>query len=85
MRSSLPCFAPRVLTYVLSLTIVLLGTLGVGAITGSAAISTFGGYVGVITGGLAIYLAFAFLINEMFAREVLPAGKPIRQNVLQNQ
>jgi len=32
-----------------------------------------------------MYLAFAFLINEMFAREVLPAGKPIRQNVLQNQ
>jgi len=77
--------APRVLTYVLSLTIVLLGTLGVGAITGNAAISTFGGYVGIITGGLAMYLAFAFLINEMFAREVLPAGKPIRQNVLQNQ
>ena len=72
--------APRVLTYVLTLTIVLLGSLGLGAITGSSAISTFGGFVGVITGALAIYLAFAFLINESFGREVLPAGKPIRQN-----
>jgi hypothetical protein len=77
--------APRVLTYVLSLTIVLLGTLGVGAITGNAAISTLGGFVGIVTGGLAMYLAFAFLINEMFSREALPVGKPVRQSVLQNQ
>ena len=71
--------APRVLTIVLGLTVVLLGSLGLGAITGNAALSTFGGFEGIITGALAMYLAFAFLINESFGREVLPIGSPMRQ------
>ena len=72
--------APRVLTIVLALTVVLLGSLGLGAITGNAALSLFGGYEGILTGGLAMYLAFAFLLNEMFGKEVLPVGSPIRQS-----
>jgi succinate-acetate transporter protein len=70
--------APRVLTIILGLTVVLLGSLGVGAITGNAALSMFGGYEGVLTGALAIYLAFAFLINEMYGKAVLPVGAPFR-------
>jgi uncharacterized protein len=70
--------APRMLTIILVLTVVLLGSLGVGALTGNAAISLFGGFEGVITGALAIYLAFAFLINEMYAKTVLPVGAPLR-------
>jgi succinate-acetate transporter protein len=70
--------APRVLTIILGLTVILLGSLGIGAITGNAAISLFGGFEGVLTGALAVYLAVAFLINEMYGKSVLPAGKPIR-------
>ena len=70
--------APGVLTIVLALTVILLGSLGLGAITGNASLGRFGGYEGVLTGALAIYLAFAFLINEMYGKNVLPIGKPIR-------
>lgn len=70
--------APRLLTIILILTAVLLGSLGLGALTGNAAISLFGGFEGVLTGALAIYLAFAFLINEMYDKSVLPIGAPIR-------
>jgi succinate-acetate transporter protein len=71
--------APKVLTIILALTVVLLGSLGIGAITGNASLSLFGGYEGVLTGALAIYLAFAFLINEMFGKTVLPVGSPFRK------
>jgi succinate-acetate transporter protein len=70
--------APSVLTIILLLTIVLLGSLGLGAINGNASLSKFGGYEGVLTGALAIYLAFAFLINEMHGNSKLPIGKPFR-------
>lgn len=70
--------APRVLTVILVLTAVLLGSLGVGALTGNAAISLFGGFEGILTGALAIYLAFAFLVNEMYGKAVLPIGAPLR-------
>ena len=71
--------APKVLTIILGLTVVLLGSLGIGAITGNASLSLFGGYEGVLTGALAIYFAFAFLINEMFGKTVLPVGSPCRK------
>lgn len=70
--------APRVLTIILALTVILLASLGLGALTGSEALTLFGGYEGILTGALAIYLAFAFLINEMYGSDVLPAGKPFR-------
>lgn len=71
--------APRVLTIILVLTVILLGSLGLGAITGSEALSLFGGYEGILTGALAVYLAFAFLINEMYGKTVLPIGAPFRK------
>jgi uncharacterized protein len=72
--------APRVLTIILMLTVVLLGSLGVGALTGNAALSLFGGVEGIITGGLAMYMAFAVLLNEMWGKEVLPLGAPFRKS-----
>jgi hypothetical protein len=70
--------APRVLTFVLILTVILLGSLGVSMLIGNAALGMFGGVVGIITGGLAMYLAFAFLLNEMYGKVALPVGAPIR-------
>lgn len=72
--------APGVLTTILILTVILLGSLGFGAILENASLSKFGGYEGILTGGLAIYLAFAFLINEMHGNSKFPVGKPFRSN-----
>jgi len=69
--------APRVLTIVLMLTVVLLGSLALANILGIAALGLFGGVVGIITGGLAMYLAFAFLLNEMRGKVALPVGAPM--------
>jgi succinate-acetate transporter protein len=69
--------APRVLTIVLMLTVVLLGSLALSNLLGLTAFGTFGGVVGIITGGLAMYLAFAFLLNEMRGKVALPVGAPM--------
>jgi succinate-acetate transporter protein len=71
--------APKVLTIILSLTVVLLGSLGIGALTGNSSLSTFGGYEGILTGALAMYMAFAALLNEMWGKQVLPLGTPFRK------
>ena len=60
------------LTIVLVLTVILLGSLGL-ELTGGAELALFGGYErGVLTGALVVYLAFAFLINEMFGKGIFP-------------
>lgn len=71
--------APKVLTIILFLTMVLLGSLGLGALTGNSALSQFGGYEGIVTGALAMYMAFASLLNEMWGKTVLPLGTPFRK------
>jgi uncharacterized protein len=63
--------APRVLTIILVLTVILLGSLGL-ELTGGAEVILFGGYEGVLTGALVVDLAFAFLINEMFGKNIFP-------------
>jgi succinate-acetate transporter protein len=70
--------APKVLTIILALTVVLLGSLGISYLTGNAALGLFGGYEGILTGALAMYMAFASLLNEMWGKDVLPLGKPFR-------
>jgi succinate-acetate transporter protein len=70
--------APKILTIILFFTVILLGSLGIGALTGNAALSLFGGYEGILTGALAMYMAFASLLNEMWGKTVLPLGKPFR-------
>ena len=61
--------APRVLTIVLVFTVILLGSLGL-ELTGGAELALFGGYESVLSGALAVYLAF--LINEILEEEYLP-------------
>lgn len=70
--------APRVLTIILMLTVVLLGSLAIGNLTGNAGLIAFGGFEGILTGGLAMYMAFAVLLNEMWGKQVLPLGTPFR-------
>lgn len=69
--------APRFLTLVLALTLLLLLLLALSNWTGSTALAQIGGWEGILTGASAIYLAFAFLLNEMYSRTVLPVGTPL--------
>lgn len=71
--------APKILTIILAFTVVLLGSLGLGALMGDASLSAFGGWEGIITGALAMYMAFAVLLNEMWGKTVLPLGSPFRK------
>lgn len=73
--------APRALTGVLALTVILLSVLAIANWTESATIVKIGGWEGVLTGASAIYLAFAFLLNETFGRTVLPVGDPLAPTV----
>ncbi|HUE95050.1 MAG TPA: acetate uptake transporter [Longimicrobiaceae bacterium] len=70
---------PRFLTLVLGLTVALLLLLAVGNWFDSTQIVRIGGWEGIVTGASAIYLAFAFLLNEMFGRTILPVGGPLAQ------
>lgn len=71
--------APRVLTGVLALTVILLTVLAVANWADNATITKIGGWEGVATGAAAVYLAFAFLLNESFGRTILPVGEPLAQ------
>jgi succinate-acetate transporter protein len=70
--------SPRLLTIILTLLFILLGSLGLGATSSIPNLSNIYGYEGILTGVLAIYLAFAILINEMQGQIKLPVGAPFR-------
>ncbi len=44
---------------------------------GYAVAKTIGGYVGLATGGAAMYVSFAEVVNGAFGRAVMPLGNPI--------
>jgi uncharacterized protein len=71
--------APRVLTGVLALTVILLTILAIANWADNSTITKIGGWEGVLTGASAVYLAFAFVLNETFRRTVLPVGEPLAQ------
>jgi succinate-acetate transporter protein len=58
----------------LSLT-VLFGLLAVRDWTGSAAVGKLAGFVGIVCGASAVYLAMAEVLNEVKGRTVLPTGE----------
>ncbi len=67
--------AARALQFVfLSLT-VLFALLAVGNITGNGAIIHIAGWVGLVCGASAIYLAMGEVLNEQFGRTILPIGE----------
>lgn len=71
--------SPRVLTGVLALTVALLAILAVANWADNSTITKIGGWEGVLTGASAVYLAFAFVLNETFGRTVMPVGEPLVQ------
>lgn len=69
--------APVFLSWVLALTVALLVLLAFGNWFDSTTIAKIAGWEGIVTGASAIYLAFAFLLNEVFGRAVMPVGGPL--------
>lgn len=84
-------FALWIGTFALNRTLFLLflalwitfALLGFAPMTGDTALTTLGGYAGLITAAIAFYLGAADIINETHDRTVLPIGireaKPVRQ------
>jgi uncharacterized protein len=64
----------RVLQFVFFSLTVLFALLAIGNIAGNAAIIHFAGWIGLICGASAIYLAMGEVLNEQFGRTVLPIG-----------
>ena len=54
---------------------MLFALLAIGNIVGNAAIIHFAGWIGLICGASAIYLAMGEVLNEQFGRTVLPIGE----------
>ena len=65
----------RVLQFVFFSLTVLFALLAIGNIAGNAAIIHFAGWIGLICGASAIYLAMGEVLNEQFGRTVLPIGE----------
>jgi succinate-acetate transporter protein len=53
---------------------VTFALLGLGAISGNAGLSHFGGWLGVVCGSLALYGSFGLVTNATFGRTVVPLG-----------
>jgi succinate-acetate transporter protein len=67
--------AARMLQFVfLSLT-VLFALLAIGHLADNEGIVKIAGWVGLVCGGSAIYLAMGEVLNEQFGRTVLPIGE----------
>lgn len=65
----------RALQFVFLSLAVLFALLAVGNIGGNEGIIHIAGWVGMICGASAIYLAMAEVLNEQFGRTVLPIGE----------
>lgn len=64
----------RALQFVFGSLALLFFLLGLGELTGSAAIIRIAGYEGIICGFSAIYTAIAQVLNEVYGRTVVPVG-----------
>ena len=63
--------ALQLLFLLLALTFIL---LGIGNAGGNASMIHVGGYVGIVTGALALYIACADIMQAVYKRSVLPVG-----------
>lgn len=64
----------RALQFVFASLVILFFLLALGDATENASIKTFTGYEGIICGASAVYAAIAGLLNEVYAKIVLPVG-----------
>ncbi len=66
---------PKALQIVFITLSLLFFILSLGDLTGSREMKVIGGYEGIFCGLTAVYLAVAEVLNETYARTILPVGK----------
>lgn len=64
----------RVMQIIFATLTVLFLLLAIGNITGSESMIHIAGWIGLICGGSAIYLAAGEILNEQFDRNIIPLG-----------
>jgi succinate-acetate transporter protein len=64
--------ATRILQVIFLLLTILFFMLAIHAYTGIAAIGTYAGYEGILTGLAAIYGAMGNVLNEMYGKKIVP-------------
>ncbi|ERK12431.1 MAG: acetate uptake transporter [Pantoea sp.] len=67
---------PTMLQFVFASLTVLFALLAIGHLLDNALLVRIAGWVGLICGGSAIYLAMGEVLNEQWGRTVLPIGQP---------
>ncbi|WP_279049118.1 acetate uptake transporter [Cedecea davisae] len=67
--------APRMLQFVFASLTVLFALLAAGHLTDNEGIVKVAGWIGLVCGASAIYLAMGEVLNEQFGRTVLPIGE----------
>jgi succinate-acetate transporter protein len=68
--------APRAVQGVFLLLTITFILLGIGNSGASSSIVHAGGWVGIVTAGLAMYTAIAEIMADVYGRDVLPIGRP---------
>lgn len=68
--------AAKMLQFVFGSLTVLFALLAWGHLSAAPAVVVFAGYIGVICGASAIYLAMGEVLNAQYGRTVLPIGEP---------
>ncbi|MDE3130149.1 MAG: GPR1/FUN34/YaaH family transporter, partial [Acidobacteriota bacterium] len=66
--------SPRALSLLLLLLTVTYVFLGIGNSGASSSMIHAGGYVGIATGAVALYIACADIMQAVYKRSVLPVG-----------
>ncbi len=66
---------PRMLQFVFGSLTVLFALLAIAHFVGNESITHIAGWIGIICGASAIYLAMGEVLNEQFGRTVLPIGE----------
>ncbi|WP_312241359.1 acetate uptake transporter [Pantoea sp.] len=67
--------APKMLQFVFASLTLLFALLAIGHLTDSAALLRIAGWVGIVCGVSAFWLAMGEVLNEKFGRTVLPIGE----------
>ncbi len=62
----------RVLVVTLLAVVLLVITLVTANLTGNPAVLVLGGMIGLIAGGLALYMGLGLVINEIYEEKILP-------------
>lgn len=67
--------SPKMLQFIFASLTLLFALLAIGHLTDNAELLRFAGWIGIICGSSAFYLAMGEVLNEKFGRTILPIGE----------